>query len=127
MQFENSPPLWPKTANGTSRHSTQNGIKPLVSPWTPMTNAGDLKVLGKALEEFGEGTSAIARCLIQGINECEPVTGKPNLQWLQEELADVRATSRRLIDFFMLDEDFIEDRALKKETQLKSWQALPTT
>jgi NTP pyrophosphatase (non-canonical NTP hydrolase) len=95
-------------------------IKPLVSPWIPTSNPRDLKILGKALEEAGEYTSAVARCLIQGIDESEPVTGKPNRQWLEEEIADVMATVSFLAGFG-LDVDFIEARAEKKREQLNQW------
>jgi NTP pyrophosphatase (non-canonical NTP hydrolase) len=111
---------WPSTANGTSRHSNPP-IRQLVSPWIPTTAPAELKVLGKLGEETGELTSATNRAIIQGINESQPVTGKPNRKWLEEELADVRATSRLTISEFGLDEDFIEQRAQQKEAQLRLW------
>lgn len=96
-------------------------IKPLVSPWVPEQDVGKQKRLGKAVEEGGEYVSAVARCFIQGINENEPVTGKPNKQWLEEEAADVMATMSHLIDHFELDWDFINARARKKYEQLGKW------
>lgn len=48
------------------------------SPWHPMTDSVDLKHLGKLMEELGECQAAIARCIIQGIDSAEPVTGKIN-------------------------------------------------
>lgn len=59
------------------------------SPWHPMSNAVDIKHIGKLLEELGELVSACSRCLIQGVNEAEPVTGKLNKDWLEDEIADV--------------------------------------
>ena len=69
-----------------------------VSPWTPETNPTTLKRLGKLGEELGELQSAAMRCLIQGIGEASPDTGKPNRQWLLEEMADVEAMTKALKD-----------------------------
>lgn len=102
----------------------ENDIKPLISPWVPTSSPRELKVLGKISEELGECSSASARCIIQQITEDEPVTGKPNKLWLEEELADVRATSRLAISEFDLDEEFIESRAQRKEDQLRQWLAM---
>lgn len=96
-------------------------IKPLVSPWVPEQDVRKQKVLGKGVEEAGEYTSAVARCFIQGINESEPTTGKPNKRWLEEELADVVATSQHIVETFDLDVDFIRQRAEKKYEQLATW------
>lgn len=103
-----------------------NDIKPLISPWVPMTNPTDQKTLGKLNEELGECSSATARCLIQGIGESEPVTGKPNRQWLQEEIADVMAGFHLTIERFDLDEEFIIRRCDKKIEQLRTWHAMKT-
>lgn len=103
-----------------------NDIKPLISPWVPMTDPTDLKTLGKFNEELGECSSAASRCLIQGIDECEPVTGKPNRRWLQEEIADVMAGIVLSIERFELDEEFIVNRAEKKVEQLRTWHAMKT-
>lgn len=96
-------------------------ISPLLNPWEPMKDRTDLKILGKALEEAGEYTQALSRCLIQGIDESEPVTGKPNRKMLEEELADIMATSRHVMQRFKLDAKFIESRYEKKYEQLKGW------
>ncbi len=93
----------------------------LISPWTPTTDPQDLKVLGKHTEELGELTAATSRCVIQGIDESEPVTKKPNLLWLTEEVADVQATSELLIEHFGLDRDFIAKRKAKKLDGFYKW------
>lgn len=62
-----------------------------MDPWHPINVAIDLKHLGKLAEELNECGSATARCIIQGMDGCEPESGKPNRQWLQEEIADVLA------------------------------------
>lgn len=91
------------------------------NPWHPMTDSVDLKHLGKFAEELGECCSAVSRCIIQGIDECEPVTGKPNRKWLQDEIADVCANLDLVIERFNLDTSAIEARAAKKRAHLKSW------
>ena len=97
---------------------------PGVSPWHPMTNPVDLKALGKFGEELGECTSATLRCIIQGIDEAEPVTGKVNRVWLEEEIADVMATMRKVIERFSLDQKFLEARAFDKYQKLTVWHGM---
>lgn len=61
------------------------------SDWQPMKGGRVVAAIGKLGEEASELSSAIFRCIIQGISECEPTTGKSNRQWLLEEFADVHA------------------------------------
>lgn len=91
------------------------------NPWHPTRDRTDLKVLGKLLEELGELTAAVSRCVIQGINEAEPTTGKMNYNWLTEEIADVYANINLTIDRFGLDREFITKRATQKRNQLRKW------
>lgn len=107
----------------------------------------EVKILGKLLEELGELQSAAARCLIQGMDEREPVTGKQNRLWLQEELADVDAGIRlaavrvpsiisvanllagRMVQtttHFNLDFNAIILRSEAKEKRLKLWHEMET-
>lgn len=94
----------------------------MISPWKPTTNETELKVLGKMVEESGELTSATARCLIQGITEAEPVTGKPNKIWLEDEIADVIAASEWAIVTLNLDIARITERAATKYAWFKHWE-----
>lgn len=94
------------------------------NPWHPITDPVDLKHLGKLLEELGEATSAVSRCVIQGIDECEPSTGKPNRQWLQDELADVLANIRLVVERFGLNETDMKARAFKKIQHLSQWHKM---
>lgn len=94
------------------------------NPWHPITDAVDLKHLGKFGEELGECGAAVARCIIQGLDECEPVTGKINRDWLLDEVADVRANSELVIERFALDEARIAARVEKKKLHLRQWHAL---
>jgi NTP pyrophosphatase (non-canonical NTP hydrolase) len=91
------------------------------NPWQPMSNSLDIKILGKFLEELGECSSAVARCLIQGIDESEPVTGKPNKEWLEDEIADVLANVDIILSKYSLNVNRISDRSKSKNAFLKRW------
>lgn len=95
------------------------------SPWNPLINSAiDLKHLGKLGEELNECGAAVSRCIIQGIEEKEPVTGKPNREYLEDEIADVIANAELNIRHFGLDESRIRDRAEKKKWHLKRWHQM---
>lgn len=98
-------------------------IKPMaeLNPWHPISDPVDLKILGKLAEELGECTAAVARCIIQGVDEAEPVTGKANRRWIEEEIADVMAAFSFVIGRFGLDEKAITARANTKAERLKTW------
>lgn len=91
------------------------------SNWQPMTNKHDLAVLGKLGEEAGELSAAISRCIIQGLNEKHPSTGKSNRLWLEEELADAQALISLAIARLGLDQAAIEDRRLAKFDYAHPW------
>ena len=92
-----------------------------INPWVPMTRPIDLKHLGKLAEEANELGAAIARCVIQGIDEKEPTTGKPNRDWLRDEIADVIANIELVITHFDLDVVAIDARATRKSDGLRQW------
>lgn len=95
-----------------------------VNPWRPMNDPAALKHLGKLGEEAGELCSAATRCIIQGIDESEPVTGKPNREWLEDEIADVIANANLTIELFGLDEDRIMRRISDKMARLMVWHQM---
>ena len=78
-------------------------------------------LLGKLTEELGEAVTAASRCLIQGIDESEPVSGKPNKEWLEEELADVWALTSLVINRFGLDASRINARSADKQRRKQIW------
>ncbi len=90
-------------------------------PWKPMSNPRDIKTMGKLGEELGECQSAAMRCLIQGIEEKEPVTGKINRHWLEDEIADVLANVELVIERFALDQERIASRSASKKPLLLAW------
>jgi hypothetical protein len=92
------------------------------SPWVPMSEPNEVRCLGKLLEELNECGSATARCLIQGIDECEPSTGEVNRQWLENEIADVLANIQVCIEKFGLVPSL--DRIELKKQYLRKWHEI---
>ncbi len=86
----------------------------------------DLKHLGKLSEELGEAISATSRCIIQGIDEREPITGKPNKQWLEDELADVLANIELVAEHFQLEAARMQERKERKKIHLRGWHSMLT-
>ncbi len=96
-----------------------DGYRP--SKWIPCTDLRTLAALGKLQEELGELTSIVARTIIQGVDGVDPETGKPNLQALAEEIADVRAMSRLVIEHLGEGGVNISERAAKKLCMKREW------
>lgn len=96
------------------------GEKP-PSPWIPETDPVKLAVLGKTVEELGELVSILGRCIIQGAYAADPVTGKPNLQAVEEEVADVSALVSHLSGMFNLNLGVTTSRAKRKYLYLGEW------
>jgi NTP pyrophosphatase (non-canonical NTP hydrolase) len=97
---------------------------PSDNPWHPMSKPIDLKHLGKLAEEVNELGSAVSRCIIQGIDESEPVTHKLNREWLEDEIADVLANIELVIDHFNLDGLRIFKRRKRKKVHLRGWHSM---
>lgn len=95
-----------------------------LNPWVPMSRPIDLKHLGKLSEELSEAGSAVARCIIQGITESEPVTHKPNKRWLEDELADVVANVELVTRHFGLDRKRMARRTARKMEHLQGWHSM---
>jgi hypothetical protein len=91
------------------------------TPWKPIINQLDLKYLGKLAEELTEAATATCRCIIQGIDEKEPETGKLNRIWLEEEIADVLANIELVISKFNLNGCIINKRKVLKINYLSKW------
>jgi hypothetical protein len=92
-----------------------------LSDWSPITNEYFLAILGKAGEELCECSTAIFRCIIQGIDGKEPVTGKVNEQWLEDEIADVQAMLDHVVIRLRLDRDRIAKRKRTKYVWKSRW------
>lgn len=94
-----------------------------VSEWQPITDQLMLAYLGKLGEEVCECGAAIFRCIIQGIHEAEPKTGKINKSWLEDEVADVLALLDHAIVGLDLDQRRIADRRTRKVAFKAPWFA----
>ncbi len=93
------------------------------SDWQPITDRHDLAVLGKLGEETCELGSALFRCVIQGIDECEPRTLKVNREWVTEEVADVLAMATIAIQRLGLNVTAIQERRDRKIAYKEPWFA----
>jgi hypothetical protein len=63
----------------------------VITPWQPEQNRFRLAVLGKLAEESGELSARAARCIIHGLDERDPDTGRLNRDELAREVADMLA------------------------------------
>lgn len=95
-----------------------------LNPWQPERDAVALAVLGKFSEELGEAVAIVSRCIIQGIGESEPVTGKPNADALENEIGDVLAGCAIVIAHFGLRQATIDRRIDRKTAHLKAWHRM---
>lgn len=66
-------------------------INNIISPWMPEQDRLRLAVLGKLAEECSELAGRAARCIIQGLDENDPDSGRTNREELAREIADVEA------------------------------------
>ena len=103
---------------------SSDATSPALNPWRPISGALDLKHLGKLCEQLNEAGSAVSRCIIQGVDEKEPVTGKVNREWLEDELADVLANIELVMAHFCLDQRRMAARAARKKKLLGAWHAM---
>lgn len=107
-----------------ARHRGEAQPKPLLTKWTPTTDLMTLRRTGKSLEELGELVAVVARCIIQGIDEIDPGSGKVNRVRLEDEIADVVAQCYTTINAFDLDDDRIRLRVIEKQRQMAEWEAM---
>ncbi|WP_375599353.1 hypothetical protein [Devosia sp. Naph2] len=93
-----------------------------ISPWLPEQDRHRLAVLGKLAEECNELAGRAVRCIIQGLDEVDPDTGRTNRAELEREIADVEAclsqAQKRLGVAFDLD------RAAGKSRGFDRWHDL---
>lgn len=89
-----------------------------------MSRPIDLKHLGKLAEELAEAGSAVARCIIQGIDAKEPVTGKQNRTWLEDEISDVQANIDLVIEHFGLNRAQMAARVERKKNHCRAWHSM---
>lgn len=102
-----------------------------ITLWLPESRTVIHQALGKAAEESAELSKILSRCLIQGLDACEPVTGKPNIVSLAEELADMDAAIAWLFEvvprqgqFVLLNDEDHNARADRKLDGFRRWQEM---
>lgn len=96
----------------------------LISAWHVEEDKYRLRRLGKALEENNELGAVLARCIIQGVDEIDPSSGKTNRQRMQEEIADVFTQLDLLIDCFELKDVGLLERIRDKRDIMNKWEEL---
>lgn len=69
----------------------QADVKPAITAWLPEQDRHRLAVLGKLAEECNELGARAVRCIIHGIDEIDPKSGRSNREELERETADVLA------------------------------------
>lgn len=74
----------------SEKHPYSDGVT-TISPWYPESDPVRVAALGKLIEELTEAASRAARCVIQGLEEADPETGRSNHEELGREMADIQA------------------------------------
>jgi hypothetical protein len=92
-----------------------------LSDWETEPSPHVLAVVGKLGEEACELGNICFRIAIQGLDGKDPETGKPNIQALMEEIADVRAMSANAIARLQISEAAVARRAQGKLEWKRPW------
>jgi NTP pyrophosphatase (non-canonical NTP hydrolase) len=99
-----------------------------MAPWIPVKDPLELRRLGKLGEELGELietaghlTAVVNRCIIQGLGEIDPTSGRQNRLRLEDEIADVMAQCKCTMRSLGLDAARIIDREDAKIRQMAEW------
>ena len=95
-----------------------------LTKWIPTTNLLMLRRMGKTIEELSELSNVASRCIIQGIDEIDPGTGRVNRDRLEDELADVIAQCVVTINLLKLDFPYIDERVIKKVGLMQEWESM---
>ncbi|MQW67674.1 hypothetical protein GHK50_23700 [Sinorhizobium medicae] len=93
-----------------------------ITLWKPEPDVLIHQALGKACEEATELANILARCLIQGLDECDPVSGKPNREALSDGIADLDAAVQWLRE--LTGDDYDDERADRKLNGFRRWQRM---
>jgi len=93
-----------------------------ISPWMPEQDRIRLAVLGKLIEECNELSARAARCIIHGLDEVDPDTGRTNDAELAREMADVSAAMGTLYQTFSTP--VMPARIENKKTGFLKWHDL---
>lgn len=97
-------------------------IQGTISAWMPEQDQHRLACLGKLIEECNELAARAARCIIHGLDETDPASGRTNREELAREMADVEACMHQAEQ--RLDVDWMAKRAIDKSDGLNRWHDL---
>lgn len=100
-----------------------------VTKWIPITNLKMLRRMGKLIEELLELGIVAVRCIIQGIDEVDPGSGKTNRQRLMDEMADVEAQLVVTSHWLFADTatmEYMGARTNEKIGYMRQWEAMFT-
>lgn len=75
-------------------------------------------------QRMGVAGAAVSRCIIQGIDEREPVTGKLNRDWLCESLVEIISTIPPIVASLNLDRKAMDLRCGRKMAHLRQWHGM---
>lgn len=76
------------------------------------------------IRAIGRCGAAVARCIIQGVDEAEPSTGEINRDWLLHEMIFVRRCCAAVITDRGLDSSAIDSRMTFKRAHLTRWHQM---
>jgi len=93
-----------------------------ITAWQPERNRIFIATLGKLAEECNELAGRATRCIIQGVVEPDPETGRANVEELRREIADVRACI--VMAEHILGFSFDVSRADEKLAGYRQWHEL---
>lgn len=93
-----------------------------ISAWMPEQDRNRLAVLGKLIEECNELSARAARCIIHGLDECDPDSGLRNRDELGREVSDLKACLDLLYERTGICSDY--DRRTRKADGYRHWHGL---
>lgn len=102
--------------------TAQANAKPAITAWLPEQDRHRLAVLGKLAEECNELAARASRCILHGLDEVDPDTGRTNREELTRELADVDACTAQALK--RLDIEPMMQRAGDKYAGFNRWHDL---
>ncbi|MBB3608629.1 hypothetical protein [Rhizobium sp. BK602] len=94
-----------------------------ITLWLPENDLIRRQVLNKLTEESGELLQIVGRCLAQGIDKADPKSGKPNIDALADEIADMMAAVAWLREVITLPPG-TDARTNRKLSGFHEWQGL---
>lgn len=89
-------------------------------PFSNLTPS-ELEAMALLAEELAEAGQVIGKILRHGFDSCHPSGGRDNRALLEDELGDVRAAVRILIDLSLLQEHHIEAAADDKRGRVSKF------